>query len=752
MKQSSHKIIKTFMQHKKIILFTIILFTVLSAIWSYFQPNIYKATASIEIGTIDTTVTLKDNLKNNISPNQTNLNTEISIIKSRMLIKKALKRVDLTHRYYASSYFREKELYLHSPFEVELSLGENISFTVMPVKKQFYRLVATGVDAQTHKEWKHDKTYSYNQPINEKYFELTLFLKESQSLHKGTTYRFEVLSSRIIVDKIAKNLSVKRADEGSSVLNLEYLDPIAIRAKEFINVLAEAYLEQGVQKKTLESTLILNFIDKQLANIDDKLSTSETTLESFMKKNDHTISGVKLKDITTEGSKYVDRLKNLAEEEQMLERLYKKLSAGKNFTYTSFIGTNLSATGIPSLLERLQNVSYKRKLLRADYTMAHPRVKQLTKNINFIKKNIIQIVKTLKERSTKRKKVLEKKVKEYNALIKVLPEKEKALGDLQRTFIVNEKIYSYILEKRAATAIAKASTVDKNRLIDIAVTPLEPIAPNRILIILLGTLLGLVLGLLLALLLKLIDTRIKNEEDIREESTLTLIGSIPHIKQNHHSINVFESPKSLVSESFRALRTNIQFTASNTESLLISITSSIGDEGKSTIASNLAAILSLADKKVIVLNMDMRKPTLHKKFNLPNKKGISNLLSGGATLQAVIQKTKYDNIHIISSGPIPPNPSELIENDYMAHMLDSLKSVYDVIIFDTPPLGLVTDAMSLIHMSDITLFVLRANHSKKSFLLDIERIKKEHQIHGLSLVLNDIKIYKNGYGYYEEGK
>jgi len=140
MKQSSHKIIKTFMQHKKIILFTIILFTVLSAIWSYFQPNIYKATASIEIGTIDTTVTLKDNLKNNISPNQTNLNTEISIIKSRMLIKKALKRVDLTHRYYASSYFREKELYLHSPFEVELSLGENISFTVMPVKKQFYRL------------------------------------------------------------------------------------------------------------------------------------------------------------------------------------------------------------------------------------------------------------------------------------------------------------------------------------------------------------------------------------------------------------------------------------------------------------------------------------------------------------------------------------------------------------------------------------------------------------------------------------
>jgi len=255
-----------------------------------------------------------------------------------------------------------------------------------------------------------------------------------------------------------------------------------------------------------------------------------------------------------------------------------------------------------------------------------------------------------------------------------------------------------------------------------------------------------------AFISEFVDDRIKNEEDIRQRSKLTLVGTIPHMSSKDDSIKVFESPKSVVSESFRALRTNLQFLHKKDGALLLSVTSTIGGEGKSTISSNLAAILSLTGKKIIILNLDMRKPTLHKIFSLSNNRGMSNILSGHSTLDEVIQETDHSGISIISSGPIPPNPSELIESNEMIETIDKLKENYDVIILDTPPIGLVTDAMTLMKISDITLFVLRANYSKKIFLEDIQRITREHELQGVSLLLNGIKAYKDGYGYYEEGK
>jgi capsular exopolysaccharide synthesis family protein len=185
----------------------------------------------------------------------------------------------------------------------------------------------------------------------------------------------------------------------------------------------------------------------------------------------------------------------------------------------------------------------------------------------------------------------------------------------------------------------------------------------------------------------------------------------------------------------------------NEDTMLITLTSTVSGEGKTTVATNLSAIISLTGKKTIVLNMDMRKPMLHTKFSLPNNQGMSTLLSGKADINDVIQETDYENLDIISSGPIPPNPSELIGGENMLKVIESLKSEYDVIIFDTPPIGLVTDAMVLMRMSDVTLYVLRSEYSKKTYLVDIQRMMDEHQVKGFTLLLNGIKANKEGYGY-----
>ena len=727
--------LKLLIKHKKKIFFTILSFGIIAGIFSYFQTNMYKTTATIKIES---------------NQNQSNLDTEIEIIQSRTLISKALKRVNLTHRYYATKSLKERELYKSTPFEVVMSKGENISFKISAINNQYYHLEAEDIDEATGQSWKFDKIYIYGEPVKEKYFAFTLFLKDGLILEKNISYRFKILSQRNVIDMVKQNLYIDKKMDNSTILHIHYVDNIPLRAMEFTNVLVQLYLEKCVTEKTLESTLILDFIDKQLENIDSKLLDSQKNLETF--KESGSLPNLERKSVIEKKENYKEKLASLREEENMVNKLYTQVSQGKNFNNISIIGLNLSSTSIPQLFTQLQNDIFKRKQLRVDYTMAHPEVRKLTTSINHIKKNIIKAVLALKSHIEKRKKLLLKSIKKYDTLIKRLPEKEKLLGGLKHKLIMNEKIYSYVMEKRASTAIAKASTVNKNTIIDNAIKPLNYFSPNHVLIISIGALIGLLMGLLLAFIAEFMDDRIKDEEDIRKRSDLTILGTIPHMKNEGSSIKVFESPKSVVSESFRALRTNLQFVHKKDNTLVISITSMVGGEGKSTVSSNLAAILSLTGKKVIILNLDMRKPTLHKKFSLPNDKGMSNLLSGHASLEDVVQKTAHDGISIISSGPIPPNPSELIENNTLLDIITKLKSNYDIILFDTPPVGLVTDAMTLMKLSDITLFVLRARYSKKVFLEDISRIKEEHKIQGLSLLLNGIKTYKDGYGYYEEGK
>ena len=357
----------------------------------------------------------------------------------------------------------------------------------------------------------------------------------------------------------------------------------------------------------------------------------------------------------------------------------------------------------------------------------------------------------MKESIKEKKKLIERSIAEQQKLLNKLPTDERVYGELQRKFVVNEKIYSYLLEKRLETAVIKASTVSKNRIIDSALVPEMAIKPKRKIIVLVGLILGLILGIALAFLRAFLDDRIKEEEDVTSKTDIPLLGSIPHVKKDSDKLKVFLSPKSAMAEAFRNLRTNLQFMSRKYSSHVIAVTSTVGGEGKTTVCINLGGIMSMVDKKSIILNLDMRKPTLHEKFGIQNGLGMSTLLSGNTTLANVIQKTEYENLDIITSGPVPPNPSELIQGEIMEKLLAKLREVYDVIILDTPPVGLVTDARILMHLADTSIYVLRVDYSKKEYLRNLERLSKE-DISGLGILLNDVHMGKGnyGYGYYEE--
>jgi capsular exopolysaccharide synthesis family protein len=263
-----------------------------------------------------------------------------------------------------------------------------------------------------------------------------------------------------------------------------------------------------------------------------------------------------------------------------------------------------------------------------------------------------------------------------------------------------------------------------------------------------GLILGLILGIAYAFLREFVDDTIRDEEDINRGTSVGIVGAIPSIKREKKGIlKVFESPKSRVTEAFRSIRTNLQFIAPGATSQVIVVTSTVAGEGKTTIAANLGGVISMTGKRVIVLNLDMRKPALHERFDLPNLKGMSTVLSYHGSLSEVIQQTKYENLHIISSGPVPPNPSELIQNERMEEVINMLRGEYDVIILDTPPVGLVVDAYTLMHLADATMYVVRANYAKRGFLKNVEKIYRTEGIKGVGIILNDMDMSRDSYGY-----
>lgn len=746
-KTSQKTLLKLWQQNKKIILFICIISMLIASIYAYMKVDIYETHSSIDLGHHD--IHASQNMVDSLIYNRNFISsgTEIELIQSKLFLKNILSKVDLKYHYFLQNIIQKKELYTDSPFEVDMIYGENLLFFVTYINKQYYQLKVEGVDQNTLKPWSLEKMYLYSKPVQSKYFMFTLTLKNNMKLQENKTYMFKVSSDDSIINKIQNNLNVISSEHEDSIIKVYYRDTIPQRAREVNNALVQEYLIYNIKRKTLESSRILAFIDEQISGINGEMKTSEDKIDSLKKKGDVLALSYNTQELLQKVERYEEELSSISEKLSILNNLYNAIKKGNS---TLSFGNSFSSPGLERSIEKYYNAINKRKTLRVDYTMAHPSVVSVTKNIKNIKKTIFSTIKTLRFGIEKRKKKLLGFIKKYNRVIKKMPEKEKIYGDLKRKFVVNEKIYGYFLKKRAMTAIAKASAVNQIRVIENAIFPSIPILPNRILIILIGGLIGLLLSILIIMIRGYIDDTIKNEEDIRDYSSLPLLGSIPYIKENQHSLKVFDSPKSLVTESFRALRTNLQFISKEKKNIVISVTSTVGDEGKTTVSSNLAGIISLRGKKVIILNMDMRKPALHHKFSLPNVVGISTLLSSNNELHEVIQHTKYEDIDIISSGPTPPNPSELIENNILEKVLNELKNTYDIIILDTPPIGLVTDAMHLIKISDVTLYVVRAKHSKKAFLDNIKRLKEEHKIKGLNLLLNGVKNSDDGYGYYEE--
>jgi capsular exopolysaccharide synthesis family protein len=555
-------------------------------------------------------------------------------------------------------------------------------------------------------------------------------------------------------------LQVSWVERGSGMLKLGLNGAVAQKEIDFLNTLAAAFIEQDVQKKTQNASKTIRFIDEQLAEISDSLFRVEKRLEQFKEKNYRATLGeesaelfVRLQEL--EGNKssqnfrqrYFDYLIDYIQKER----------TGTDVIVPASIG--LEDPVLNSLIEKLVELQLKREELSRSTNWENPYLQGVNAQLADLKSNIIENIENQQRNILLEQKNLEGKVQRLEKEVQALPAAEREYVNIRRLYSLSEDLYLFLMRKRAEAGITQASTSSDISVVNPAKLLGGPISPNTGKNYVMALLIGLAIPFGFIFARRYLNDKIQTKEELLSLTTIPFLGVVGH-KEKGSNLVFTDRPKSAVAESFRSIRSNIQFFTSGKQEMqnrTIVITSSVSGEGKTFCSINLASVYAISGKRTVLIGADLRKPKIFDDFGLQNEPGLSNYLIKQAELKEVLQATGVAGLDIISGGIIPPNPGELLMSRRMQELLLHLQQQYDVIIIDTPPVGLVADAFGLMEQADHTLFVVRQNYTKMEQVNELNKMAESGKIKNSSLVLNDAKVqsysygYGYGYGYYDEG-
>jgi len=713
------------LKYKWSILLIALIAMLMAAYYLYFKTPIYSSHTLIEVKSEKRGMqNAADFVGSTFSSfGDEKVDKEIEILKTFHINNLALNKVNFHTRYFLDEAFKRIELYHNIPIEIKniTLIDYRIKWhtiKLIPVKDGFHlqieNLLKTKVlhllFDQEILELDDQQIYHYGEHIENDYFQLTI---EKKDTIDQPLYFVLNNNNRKIYEMISPNLKITQINPSAPLIEIAFEDTIRARADAYTNAVAESFILQSVAEKSKKNDRIINFIEKQLNDIKTKLDDSEKKLEQYRIE-------YQAIEPTLQAQTYITELSNLEIElsqnelkEVLIQDILEFTKEKKDLDAIAPFLVELNDQPTMELITKLQEAQIEEEGLRAQYSEKHPGFLAVRKQIRYINKKIILNIKNLKSSISHRNTNLEKLKRSYEKNLKSLPTKERTLINLKRDYEVSSETYKYLLKKKSENEMLKVAILSDYRIIDSAYNSGFPIGLKSSIIFIIALLLGLIFGTIQALVRHFLDDKIQSKQDIESLTTLPIYGILPTLKQKIIKLEVFKDPKSPFAESYRSLRTNLQFSRKENQANVILVTSTIAGEGKSTTAANLGAIFQMADYRSIVINLDLRKPTLHHYFNVDNSSGMSTYLSGKNSIGEIIQSTEYENLDVIASGPIPPNPSELILTDKLDKLLDDLKEVYDYIFIDSAPLGLVTDTMHLMQYADTSLIVFRENYAKK---------------------------------------
>jgi tyrosine-protein kinase Etk/Wzc len=660
---------------------------------------------------------------------------EIEILKSESLMAQVAKELDLEVALYSKDGLRTVDLYRQSPVIVTPEIVSDYA-----LENPMYIHI---VDSLHYKINDEDQVYTFGQKFRNPW---GLFSIEAGTESTYTDIQVKFHNLPALTTNMLERLKISLPNIKSTVLELSFEDPSKQRGKDVLNKLLDVYVQSSLNDKNSEASNTLKFIETRLGLITGELGDVEQDVETYK-----TSKG--LTDISSESQIF---LQNIKENDSKLSEINTQISileSVDNYIDKAGEGAPAPATYmindpvLVSLLTKYNELSLQREKYARTTQANNPLLETINTQLSQTRQAVRENVQNLKRGMDVTRRNLEGINTRFSAGLRSIPQKEREYVSIKRQQTIKEGLYLYLLQKREETALAYASTVTDSRLIDAPTASIKSIKPKRMVIWTGSLAAGIVIPILLINLIFLLNNTVQRREDIEKMGGISVLGEIGTLKVNPGQDAIISiTSRSAVAEQFRALRTNLQYLGDG-RCRTIMFTSSIGGEGKSFVSVNLAASLAYSDKRVILVGLDLRKPTLHERLNISNTKGVTNYLIGHGDITSLIHSTGvHPKFDVIASGPIPPNPSELLGNGRLSLMLNELRERYDYVLIDSPPYGLVTDASIISEFVDATLYLVRFNYTILDHVSRIKDLTRSKRFSNLSVIFNGVN-YGAGYGY-----
>jgi len=762
-------ILLRFWQYKWIYIFVLFFFLVAAFLKNLFTPAMYENTTQIYID-LESTPFAQGRYEQfdamSFLQNTSSLDNELGKMQSFPLIQRALSQLDFEVTYFEenspfSGTFLEsdlttlsKEIYTRSPIKVKFYRSHNqlidLKYRIRILTDSTYWLSANGQEVaaynyidnkvKVHVPTFHlNREYKFGEEVKTSHCHFYIEKKEGTPLARyndgGLYFTFQHMD--YLTMYYINHLRVEQAAPNSSLLTLYLTGPNPIKITEFLNQLVLVYLNKDLEEKNRKAVKTIRFIESQISDIASSLNYTGSVLEQFRSQN-------QIIDLTFQGQQMYETLNRLENEKasgEIQRKYYAQLKEYiQNNRLTELIApssANLQDPVLSNLIVRLtelhsNRVINKQKNARSLY------LQDLNQQIETLQQTVLEHIETSLKNIDISLNDIGYRIQNVSADLAKLPAAELKLQSIQRRFELNDEIYNYLLTKRAEAQIAQASNFPSYEIVDPArVLSNKQIGPRSRINYLLAIFLGLFFPSCYILVVDFFNNRIRSIRELEAISNLPILGHIAHAPKVEKELNLENNAYSITAESIRTLRTNIQLISENKVNKVIVLTSSTSHEGKSFSSINLAKSFSLLNKRVVLIGYDLRKPRLAKMTGLKNEVGVSLYLSSQMPVDKIIQRTTNPYLDIITEGPLPPNPTELVASPASRELLNKLRQRYDYVIVDTSPVGVVPDGKLLMQAADMCLMIIRQSRSRRNELINTLKSFRQGGYRNLYLVLND---------------
>ena len=692
-----------------------------------------------------------------------NIDNELEVLRSKTLVKEVVNQLNLYVSYTDEDEFPSKNMYKTSPVIVSLTPQEAEKLSdPMIVEMSLYPQgsLDVGVTIGDKEYQKHFEKLPAVFPMDEG---TLAFFQSPDSLmaNKDTTEESSAQNVRRITAKInspmkvarvyCENLTIEPTSKTTSVAVISLKNSSLQRGQDFINQLLEMYNRNTNNDKNEIAQKTAEFIDERIDIISKELGNTEANLENFKRNAGITDLTSEAQIALTGNAEYEKKRVENRTQISLLEDLRKYIRGNEYEVLPSNVG--LQDAALVATIERYNEMLVERKRLLRTSTENNPAIVNLDTSIRAMKSNVQATLDGTLQGMLITKADLDREANRFSRRISDAPGQERQFVIIARQQEIKAGLYLMLLQKREENAITLAATANNAKIIDEAIADDIPVSPKRKIIYLIALVLGVGIPVGIIYLIGLTKFRLEGRADVEKLTTVPIVGDIPLTDEKNEkdgSIAVFENQNNLMSETFRNIRTNLQFMLQNDKKVIL-VTSTVSGEGKSFISANLAISLSLLGKKVVIVGLDIRKPGLNKVFRLSTKeKGITLYLANPDTdLMSLVQPSDVNkNLSILPGGTVPPNPTELLARDGLDKAIEILKKNFDYVILDTAPVGMVTDTLLIGRVADLSVYVCRADYTHKVEYTLINELAEEKKLPNICTVINGVDLKRRKYGYY----